>query len=564
MRRILFLLFLVTACPALFAQDYETPEVVISVEKANIAGKVYYVHKVLPKQTVYSICKAYGVTENELLTANPDLKDGLKAESILLIPMSEAARQQEALKAAQNRKTEDRETVGTESETEPEQRPEGPEQVIEHRVRWYESLSTVARKYGIPAAKILEYNGLEASQVVRGTVLLIPVVGEGSDPFADDTLDVVPDTVVEGPGEAVPEDPEEPMAPVRKVRRFTADEPMDIALILPFNATGGKASSSFLNFYSGALMAVQEQKEKGAHVVLNVFDLSRGAGEILEGPKFENSDLIIGPVEAATLDPFLAFSDRNGVPMVSPLDHKADSLVSTHPFLFQVPVSTEIQVHNLVANLNPRDNDRIVLVAGYSAHDKELVDCIETIFRAGGISYRKTGNDNLSSQLPAGSRLSPTKVLIGSESKAFATEAIRTLNALSKKNIPMEVWCTNRIRGFEMSDPDALFNIRAHTSAPYFVDYSDPRDRQFVRGYRALFSGEPDDFAFQGYDVFTYFISTMMKLGSAFTEQADLHPMQLLHCNFQFYRDDNESGWRNHATRNLVYEKEDYSITLTK
>ena len=128
----------------------------------------------------------------------------------------------------------------------------------------------------------------------------------------------------------------------------------------------------------------------------------------------------------------------------------------------------------------------------------------------------------------------------------------------------MEVWCTNRVRSFETSDPDALFNIHAHISAPYFVDYSDPRDQQFVRRYRAFFSGEPDDFSFQGYDVFTYFIASMMKQGSAFADHADRYPMQLLHCNFQFYRDDTESGWRNHATRNLVYNDEGFSISLMK
>ena len=96
MKRLLFLLFLLTVSPALFAQGYESPEVVVSVEKANIAGKTFYVHKVLPKQTVYSICKAYGVTEKELLDANPDLKDGLKAGSILFVPFSQAAKEAEA------------------------------------------------------------------------------------------------------------------------------------------------------------------------------------------------------------------------------------------------------------------------------------------------------------------------------------------------------------------------------------------------------------------------------------------------------------------------------------
>ena len=56
----------------------------------------------------------------------------------------------------------------------------------------------------------------------------------------------------------------------------------------------------------------------------------------------------------------------------------------------------------------------------------------------------------------------------------------------------------------------------------------------------------------------------MMKQGTAFVDNASEYPMQLLHCNFHFIREDERSGWRNCATRNLLYEKENYSITLTK
>ena len=146
----------------------------------------------------------------------------------------------------------------------------------------------------------------------------------------------------------------------------------------------------------------------------------------------------------------------------------------------------------------------------------------------------------------------------------MATEAISVLNTLAKKNVPMEVYCTNRVRNYETSDPDALFNISAHVPAPYFVDYSDPKDQQFVLQYRALFSAEPDDFAFQGYDVLSYFIAAMTRLGTGFIDNADAVPMQLLHCNFQFQRDDEKSGWRNNATRNLVYELDDFSIAIEK
>ena len=562
MKRLALLLFLLAASPALFAQGYDVPEVVLSTEKANIAGKLYYLHKVLPKQTVFSICKAYGVTEEALNAANPDLKDGLKAGAILFVPVSEEAAQAEAAaKPAAEKVTNDQPDAGT-PDDEPALDPDGGpqvERVIEHPVRWYESVASIARKYKISVAELLAYNGLTSSDSVRGKTLLIPVYSSDKKTAAQQEE--------EEEEEASPKNdenqPEEPMTPVRKVRWYSADEPIHIALVLPFNASANP-SASFLNFYSGALMAVQEQKEKGAHVILNVYDLAHGSEAILADPRFQESDLVIGPVEASTLDPFLSFSDQKGVMLVSPLDHKVDSLVDTHPFLFQAPASSRIQLENLIASLKGRNAGPVILVTSTATGEENLIARMEEELHANGISYRKTHLSELAQQVNTGSHVDPARVVIGSENRNFSAEVISVLNTLAKKNVPMQVWCTNRVRNYETSDPDALFNLSVHTSVPYFVDYSNPDDQSFVRRYRALYHAEPEDFAFQGHDVVAYFVSRLMQQGSAFIDHADLYPMQLLHCNFHFLRDQEKSGWRNHATRNLLYDKEDFSIVISK
>ena len=565
MKRLLFLLFLLVASSGLHAQGYKAPDVTISNEKANIAGKVYYIHKVLPKQTVFSICKAYGIKSETLLESNPDAKDGLKAGSILFIPVDAAKIPDQPVSDTPRQK--ETTPVVPAVEPEPEAAEAGEpevltvERVIEHRVRWFDSLSGIAKKYGVSEKTILDYNGMKASDSIRGKVLLIPILGVAEEDEIEPDLSAGPS--VETPETVVTDEPEAPMTPVRKVRWFSADEPLHLSLVLPFNVKG-TASSSFLNFYCGALMAVREQKAKGAHLILNVYDLGQGADAILADPKFQESDLVVGPVEAATLAPFLAFSDKNGIPLVSPLDHKADSLVADHSFLFQVPASPTIQVENLIHSLRSRNDDPVVLVTSSAASDTRLAGQMEALLQADGIPYRKATNSELSGLLNNRTFRNPARVLIGSENKSFAVEVIRHLNTLSKRNIPLEVWCTNRVRNYETSDPDALFNLSAHTSAPYFVDYSDPRDQDFVRQYRALFYAEPDDFAFQGYDIFTCFIAAMMKQGTAFVDNAGEYQQQLLHCNFHFVRDHEKGGWRNNATRNLRFDKESLSVTITK
>ena len=563
MKRLALILFLLLAAPSLYAQGYDVPDVVVSKEKANIGGKIFFVHKVLPKQTLYSISKAYGIMEAELVAANPDCKEGLKAGSILFVPVTGENAGAAAVKP-----------VEKDEKTEPEVRQAAPEEtieddttleidrVIEHPVRWYESLTSIARKYKISVAEIMAYNGLTDTDSIRGRTLLIPVYKERKAQEPED-----------------PEDPEansrddeasgkdntgvDPVTPVRKQRWYSAAEPIHISLVLPFNASTTPAAP-FLNFYSGALMAVQEQKEKGAHVILNVYDLAQGAQTILDDPRFQESDVVIGPVEASTLDPFLSFSDQQGVILVSPLDHKADSLADTHPFFFQAPASSTTQLNNLIASVRGRNQGPVYLVTSNTTDEGKLIERFEEQLHADGISYRKVSLTELPDMVSAASRLEPARVVIGSENRMFTAEVISALNALSKQNVPMQVWCTNRVRNYETSDPDALFNLGVRTSVPYFIDYSNPDDQAFVRKYRSFFYTEPDDFAFQGHDVLSYFIHALMQQGSAFIDHADLHPMQLLHCNLHFVREDEKSGWRNHATRNLIYDKEGFSIVIAK
>ena len=560
MKRLLLLLWLVSAPLLLAGQDYQAPEVKVSTEQVRIAEKLYYVHKVLPKQTVFSICKAYGITEEELKAANPGLENGLKADALLYIPASKEA-------AGTEVRTDDNkpgQTLSDNEEPGPGETSNAPTAVIEHKVRLFESARSIARKYGITADELLDYNGIRARDVYSGRILLIPIRGKVDNEEDDSRTELNPDSGTEvHPEEVGPDDPEEPMPPVRRVRWFSSSDPLRIALVLPFNLSS-TASASFLNFYSGALLALQNQKEQGAHVVLNVFDLAQGAEQILSDSKFEGCDLIVGPAEASTMEPFLQFSDERGVAFVSPLDHKADSLAGLHPCFYQVPPALWVQAENMVEDLHVGPHQHVILVPGPTT-DSLLLGHVEAALQRSDITYHRCATSQLPEYVKMyGSAVNPAKVLIGTENKAVATEAIRQLNALAKKNVPLETYCTNRVRNYETSDPDALFNINTHVSAPYYVDYSDPKDQAFVLQYRALFSAEPDDFAFQGYDVLSYFIAAMTRLGTGFLDNADTAPMQLLHCNFQFRRDDEKSGWRNRATRPLFYDRETFTIAVTK
>ena len=84
----IFLLLSVLALPVA-AQDYKVPEIEISKDKVLVDGKPFFAHVVTPKQTLFSISKAYGVSVRDIIDANRklDLENrGLKIGDVLLIP----------------------------------------------------------------------------------------------------------------------------------------------------------------------------------------------------------------------------------------------------------------------------------------------------------------------------------------------------------------------------------------------------------------------------------------------------------------------------------------------
>ena len=580
MKRIFLALFLALAplC-ATFAQgSYSAPEVAISSEKANIGGKIYYIHKVEAKQTIFSICKAYGITEDELAKANPDVrKNGLKAGSLIFVPQSSslAEAQVSAVSPAEVSATDT--DAAAEPQEEPQQKTEVSEdepqgelglvKVIEHRIRWYESLRFIAWRYNISEDDILDFNGLENSDIRTGVILQIPVYGEVREQDDNDATEAAAVSGTDTDGNEVETDESQEAVPAKEIERFNASNPLNISLILPFNASSSKPSVNMMDFYSGALMAVNAAKEAGSHVILNVFDLASGASSILADSKFIGSDCIIGPVTPESQEPFAAFALENGIPFVSPLDQKSESSADGNPCYFFIPASQEVQLKNMVEDLDAKPSDQVFLFYNSSGEEAQYVDQVKALLDSAGIAYTPTSyaissGRQLFSSLQSGfSKSNPAKVIVASEAEAFSADITRNLKLTVRREQAATLWCSNKVRNYDAIDPEALYLLQAHITAPYFVDYSDEATKSFILKYRALFGTEPSAFSYQGYDILTWFITAMNSLGSAVVDDASSVRMNLLQCNIAFTREDENCGWRNSATRNLVYDRETLSIS---
>ena len=54
----------------------------------KIDGKDYYIHTIKKGQTLYMISKAYGADVNDVIRENPEVKEGIRAEQKIRIPVN--------------------------------------------------------------------------------------------------------------------------------------------------------------------------------------------------------------------------------------------------------------------------------------------------------------------------------------------------------------------------------------------------------------------------------------------------------------------------------------------
>lgn len=578
------------------AQAYQATPVTVSTEKVRIGGKLYYSHKVLEKQTLYSISKAYGATIEDIIKANPSIGEKgehLRAGTVLLIPAepSEAQDRKTSSKTADTVKTAAQAPPGTpekSNDTGDDDKDEGRFDWADysiHTVKWYENLQSIARKYGMSEELLVEFNGLESTVLRKRQKIKIPDAefiprlqamiesGKKNDMPADEALAessavTAADTVAAAQpvdGLYVVPDP---------------DAPVRIALVLPldciFEGSGG--NTNYMDFYSGALVAAKNMSEKGVSIELNVIDTQEynNASEIAESGRLDGSDYVIGPVHAKQIQEILPFCKSKGIDIVSPLDPKAAEYLENETGLIQVPLSADNQYEDIAAWIQEEgDFPCTVLVLAEVGGESTVAEMEKATGALQGknIDYKVFSYNILQGRGVEQSigryfdSLKTNRVIIASENEAFVNDAVRNLNTLRTINkYDIHAYGTARLRGFETIEPEHFHNINMHLSMAYYVDYGDPETMEFLREYRALFNAEPTPFAFQGYDIFTFFTAAAaIQKQNVTTMLEDIPTARLLQSDMKFRRETDGygriGGYENTAARRIVYG-DNYSIAV--
>lgn len=526
-------------------------EIVIPTPKPDhkVITEGYAEHTVAPQETLYSLSKKYKTSVEELLRLNASLSEGLKAGQIIMVPL-EATDAEGVLKVQYTDTS-----------------------YVVHQVERKETLYSISKLYGIDLNDVLKANPDAAGSLKKGDVLRIPRVSMKVRPF------VSPDTVIMRRAinqQAIGVSSVDPCT-----RKNDINAEYNIALLIPLQlelvdsiqvhdpsmlkTVIDYSSFDFIQFYEGAVMAVDSLAAAGMKIKLHVYDVDYGDNtykikKVLAKPELKNMDLLIGPFFAESFKPASDFAKLQGIPIINPLSIRTEMIQGNESVILLQP-SLMVQYETLGEFLkNEYSMENVVLVRRNPEENKLLADCISRQFANGNgaKSNLKEVVYSTSGWLGVSKALSTDKsniVVLATTDRAVLPALLRELAERAESHkisvVGLPEW-----EELEL-EYNYLTKLNTHFYAPWFVNYADINAKKFIWEFRKRFAGEPeiDKYAFLGYDATLYFVSALKIYGKHFTQCLEQYQMRGISSKMYFRKTEN-GGFQNSSA--AIYKYSDF------
>ena len=308
-------------------------------------------HQVAPKETIYSIAKAYDISVADLEKANGDaLKLGLKIGQTIVIPSKNAV-------------------VKT---------PINSEKTIFHEVQPKETKYGIATKYGISVEQLEKQNPEIVESLPVGFKLLIS--GKASK-----TIDI-PKKI----SNSVSNVAFSKKAISNLVVTKSVQKKKELVLLLPFNISKIESDTinsvasklktdKFLNmtldFYSGALVAIDSARTLGLNVNIKILDsqetkTTSNVSNLFAQNNLENSDAIIGPFYQANIEKMAELVSKNNIPVLSPLSKEIGKPYSN---LYQSMPSNDAMKNAVFDYMRSKDGNIVAVIDAKKTAVKQYI-----------------------------------------------------------------------------------------------------------------------------------------------------------------------------------------------
>jgi len=524
------------------AQSGLKPNSVLLIPKKGASKKTnsqVKTHKVEPKETLYGIENKYGITDEDLKKVNPDLvKLGLQIGQILVIP------------AGTNAKT----AVTT------------SEKVVYHEVLPKETKYSIAKQYGITIEELEKRNPEIIANLPIGYKLIIKgTAPKRTQAVATETTKEIEKSI--SSNTAMPIEPEVKKSYASLALKSGTNDRKKLVLLLPFNLAkieGDTVNSTpmrlkkdkFLNmtldFYSGALMAIDSARSIGIPVDVSIFDSqetknSSNISTIHQQNNLETADAVVGPFYQNNVEKTAALLADKNVAVISPL---SKDIGNSFPNLYQTIPTAEALKRAVFEYMMAKGGNIIAVVDKKKESAKQFIQQNYPDVKFAALLE----NGNLSAESFKGLLVKGKMnyVVLASENTGMVKWTMATM---------MSVMATHMVELVIMEPNETLDTDEinfANLTKLKLMYPSITRENQsnealiFEKEYRKKNKISPSSYATRGFDV-TF--DTMMRLTQEKTYQdtADEFATEQVDNKFEYYKKA-DGGYTNKGIYILYYD----------
>lgn len=286
----------------------------------------------------------------------------------------------------------------------------------------------------------------------------------------------------------------------------------------------------FIQFYEGILMALDQLQQQGYNVTLNVVDLvsdkEEDVVEAFYSHNVANSDLIIALLVKKPFTKLAELAQKNQVFVINPFSSRSD-VVKDNPYVVKYMPSYEGTVKgmlDIVARKHPHGhlyllhsnnrNSQSEERAFFDEFQRQLEQRKEityTLFdwaaNAKLISSMKSTDDNVIISIYDQDK---------NRNTVFATTLLNRLSSLST-HVPVLMTCTSFLTEYPNVDFEQLQHLNYTTVTLGYLDYDNPKHKEFINTYKEKFRTEPNTlYAGVAHDITLYFVTALSQRGASF------------------------------------------------
>ncbi len=444
-------------------------------------------HIILPKETKYGIARKYGMTVKELEELNP--RAGILQPGTMIRVNTDVL---------------DQPVIITDNAFE------------FYEVQPQETMYGLTRRFQIAEDSLVALNPALKDGLKWGMILKVPT--------KDSKGNKLDDTVIAG-NVPMPSSEFSKMDLSKNIKNY---DTKNLVLMLPYNLSkinndsisnareiigGDRVLRISLDFYSGALMAIERAKQLGISTNLRVYDTQNQTGKvssIIDANDFRNVDAVIGPLLQATSEQAASKLMSLKVPVISPMTNRE---LRAMPNLYQSRPSDDMLREAMVVYLqNNSQGKNIIIVAdgASSAIKNKLVEALPSA-RILNPQANNVTETNLASVLD---KSRENWVILESESIALLGSATSALNRLARNN-RITLFTTNKNSGFESDvvTNEHLGELHFHFPSEY-KEFDESISDSFIDAYKTKYGYIPNKYTVRGYDLTLDILLRLAAMGS--------------------------------------------------